>query len=179
MAPTTPEVLTSALKGAHWLINVTFDGVEDELANRPAPGTANPLGTAYAHVVLAEDAIINGMFQGKPPLSATARTGSTGVDQPMPMSPMVEGDLGEWYRTAKVDVAALKDYAAEVFAASEEYVAGLDEEGLGRMIEIPFGDMGQMPLSQAISMLVVQHCDNYAGEISAIKGVFGLKGYPF
>jgi len=28
-------------------------------------------------------------------------------------------------------------------------------------------------------MLVIQHCDNFSGEISAIKGVFGLKGYPF
>ena len=43
-----------------------------EIANRPAPGNANPLGTSYAHVLLAEDAIVNGMLKGTPPLAATS-----------------------------------------------------------------------------------------------------------
>ena len=39
-------------------------------ARRPAPGDANPLGASYAHVLLAEDAIVNGMLKGAPPLAA-------------------------------------------------------------------------------------------------------------
>lgn len=179
MAQTTTQVLTTAVKGAHWLLDVTFADVDDDLANRPAPGNANPLGTAYAHLVLSEDAIVNGLLRGEAPLSVSTRAGRTGVDLPMPIHGITEGDLGAWYADARVSVDEMKDYAAEVFAATEQYVAGLDDAGLERTIELPFGDKGPVPVSEAITMLVIQHCDNYTGEISAIKGVFGLKGYPF
>lgn len=179
MAHTLSEVLLTAIKQSHWLLNATFEDVDDELANRPAPGNANPLGTAYAHVVQAEDAVINTMIQGKPPLSSTTREGKTGVDLPMPMHGLVEGDMGAWFRNAKVDVEVLRSYAAEVFARTEEFVAGAGDAELGRAIDMSFVGLGQKSVADVITMLVIQHCDNFSGEISAIKGVFGLKGYPF
>jgi hypothetical protein len=179
MAQTTAEVLTTAVKQSHWLLNATFEGVEDELANRPAPGNANPLGTAYAHIAISEDGVVNGMIKGAQPTFLGDRAGRTGVDRPMPMPGMVEGDMGEWYHNAKVDVAALKEFAAEVFSATEEFVANLDEEALGRMIDLSFVGLGEKSVADVITMLIVQHCDTFSGEISAIKGVFGLKGYPF
>jgi hypothetical protein len=30
-----------------------------------------------------------------------------------------------------------------------------------------------------VDVFLTAHCNNLAGEISALKGVFGLKGYPF
>ena len=179
MAQTTSEVLTTAVKQAHWLLNATFEGVDKELANRPAPGSANPLGTAYAHVALAEDAIVNGMLRGGQPAFAGTRAGRTGVDRTMPMPGMIEGDMGEWFRNSRVDPDKLRDYAAEVFAATEEFVAGLDVEGLSRMIDLSFAGLGEKSVADVITMLVIEHCDNLCGEISAIKGVFGAKGYPF
>jgi hypothetical protein len=179
MAQTTSEVLTSAVKQSHWLLNATFEGVDNELANRPVPGQANPLGTAYAHIVHAEDGVVNAMLQGKQPLFAGTRAGKTGVDTPMPMPGMVEGDMGDWYRNAKVDVDALRSYAAEVFAGTEEFVAAADDEKLSETVDLSFAGLGEKTVADVITMLVIQHCDNYSGEISAIKGVFGLKGYPF
>ncbi|MEX2553689.1 MAG: DinB family protein [Actinomycetota bacterium] len=179
MAQSIAEVLNSAVKQSHWLLNATFEDVDQELANRPAPGNANPLGTAYAHIALAEDAVVNTMIQGKEPAFATTRAGRTGVDRPMPMPGMVEGDMGEWYHRAQVDLEVLRPYAAEVFAATEEFVAGLSDEALGRTIDLTFAGLGSKSVADVITMLVIQHCDNFSGEISAIKGVFGLKGYPF
>ena len=179
MTQTTSEVLTSAVKQSHWLLNATFEDVDDELANRPAPGNANPLGTAYAHIPLAEDAVMNAMIQGRQPSFASSRAGKTGVDRPMPMPGMVEGDIGDWYHNAKVDVDALRSYAADVFAETEGFVAGADDETLGRPIDLSFVGLGEKTVADVLTMLVIQHCDNFSGEISAIKGVFGLKGYPF
>jgi len=179
MPQTISDVLLSALKQSHWLLNATFEDVDEELANRPAPGNANPLGTAYAHIAHSEDAVVNAMIQGKPPSFATTRAGKTGVDLPMPMPGMVEGDMGDWYHTAKVDLEVLRSYAAEVFAGTEEFVAGVDEATLGRTIDLSFVGLGEKSVADVITMLVIQHCDNFSGEISAIKGVFGLKGYPF
>lgn len=179
MAQTISEVLLSALKQSHWLLNATFEDVDEKLANRPAPGNANPLGTAYAHVVHSEDAVVNGMIQGNEPLFATARAGKTGVDPLMPMPGMIEGDMGDWFRNARVEVDVLRAYAAEVFAGTEEFIAGSDEATLGRTIDLSFVGLGEKTVADVITMLVIQHCDNFSGEISAIKGVFGLKGYPF
>ena len=39
--------------------------------------------------------------------------------------------------------------------------------------------MSQMDLGSALSLLALSHVSNLAGEISAIKGTQGLKGYPF
>lgn len=157
------------------MLDATFADVDDELANRPAPGQANPLGTAYAHVAHAEDAVVNGLLQGREPLCASTHAARTGVDQPMPMPGMSEGDMGEWFRSAKVDVEALMAYAADVFAGTEAFIAGADEATLGRNIDLSFVGLGETSFPDVISMLVVEHCNNFSGEISAIKGVFGAR----
>ena len=172
-------VLAAATRQAHWLLNATFADVTQELANRPAPGQANPLGTAYAHVVYAEDGVVNGMLQGKVPLFASTYAGRTGVDRPMPLPGVVEGSMDEWFHGSKVDVEALRAYSAAVFAATEDFISGADEATLGRNINMSFAGLGDKHLSDVFTLLVVQHCDNFSGEISAIKGAFGLKGYPF
>lgn len=176
---TVTHVLTGAIKQAHWLINAIFEDVDDELANRPVEGKANPLGTAYAHVVIAEDGIVHGMLQGLPPLMATDFAGRTGVDLPMPAPGGPEGDLGEWFKTAKVDTAALRTYAAAVFEETERFISETDDTTLDKPIDLSFAGLGVKPLTEVFTLLVVEHCDNFSGELSAIKGTFGLKGYPF
>ncbi len=41
------------------------------------------------------------------------------------------------------------------------------------------GAMGKAPRAMVISNFVIAHAAHLTGEISAIKGVQGLKGYPF
>jgi len=172
-------VLASATRQAHWLINATLGDVTQEEANRPAPGLANPIGTAYAHVVFAEDGVVNGLLQGQAPLLATAYAGKTGVDRPMPMPGGVEGSMEEWLHNTAVNLDDLRAYSAAVFAATEAFIAGVDEATLDRKIDMSFVGLGEMAFSDVFTLLVVQHCDNFSGEISAMKGVFGMKGYPF
>jgi hypothetical protein len=176
---TTAAVLRTALQSAHRTLENTMADVTDDVANRPAPGNANPIGSSYAHAVLAEDGIVNGMLRGQPPLLATAWAGKTGTDKPMPMPGVVAGDIGEWYHTVRVDLAACRAYAQAVYAQSEEFIGSADEATLNREVDLSMIGMGKVPLAMVFGMLVVGHLNNLCGEISAIKGVNGLKGYPF
>ncbi len=171
------SVLKAALEMAHeQVLEGTMKGVSQELANRPAPGNANPIGSSYAHVALSEDIIVNGMLQGKPPLFAGSWAGRTGVDKPMPWPGMVEGDLGEWYHSAKVDLPAVRQYAQAVFASTRDFIESASDETLAREIEV---FSMRMTVATAFEAFVIGHCNSLGGEISAIKGVFGMKGYPF
>ena len=176
---TAAQVLRSALDGAHQVLEATMADVDDELANRPAPGNANPIGSSYAHVVLAEDALVNGFLKGQAPLAISSWAGRTGTDKPMPMPGMAEGDLGEWYHTARVNLAAFREYAQAVYAASAEFIGSADEATLARPVDMSMAGMGTIPLAAMFATFVVGHCNNLCGEISAVKGAFGLKGYPF
>ncbi|MGN6672841.1 MAG: DinB family protein [Thermomicrobiales bacterium] len=162
------------------MLENTMADVTDEIANRPAPGDANPLGASYAHVLLAEDAIVNGMLKGAPPLAATSWAGRTGVDRPMPMpTGMAESDLGEWYHSAHVNLAACRAYAQAVYANSADFLSTADAATLARGMDMPMMGMGMLPLAIVFQIFVIGHCNNLCGEVSAVKGSFGLKGYPF
>jgi hypothetical protein len=79
----------------------------------------------------------------------------------------------------KVDVAACRAYAEAVYAASEAFLAGADEAVLNRSMDMSFVGMGVLPLATVFAVVVVGHLNNLTGEISAVKGMNGLKGYPF
>ena len=175
----TAQVLRGALDAAHQILDATMADVDDALANRPTPGQANPIGASYAHTLLMEDAEVNGLLQGQPPLWASSWAGRTGTDRPMPFPGLVEGDLGEWYRTVWVDLGACREYAQAVYAASAEFIGTADDATLARAIDMSFAGMGTLPLALMFSIFVTGHVNNLCGEISAIKGTFGLKGYPF
>ena len=177
--PTAASVLRSALHWAHFTTEATMADVTDEIANRPAPGNANPIGSSYAHAVLAEDAIVNGMLQGQAPLSATTWAGKTGTDKPMPMPGQVQGDIGEWYHTVRVDLAACRTYAQAVYAQSMKFIESATDATLSRPIDMSKTGLGTLSAADLFSLLVTGHINNLCGEISAIKGAHGLKGYPF
>ena len=176
---TVAQLLRGTLEVAHQTLEATMSDVTDDVANRPAPGDANPVGSCYAHAVLAEDGIVNGMLKGRAPLFASSWAGRTGTDRPMPMPGLVEGDMGEWYKSVKVDLAACREYARAVYAESEAFISSADEDTLGRTVDMSFAGMGQLPLPVMFSIFVTGHLNNLCGEISALKGAAGLKGYPF
>jgi DinB family protein len=178
-ALTVTDLLRAALGAAHEALEGTMSDVTDEIANRPAPGSSNPVGSSYAHALLAEDGVVNGIMRGRNPLFASSWAGRTGTDRPMPMPGMVEGDMGEWYREVKVDLAACREYAKAVYASTDEFLDSADEETLNRTIDMSFVGMGQLPLPVMFSIFVTGHLNNMCGEISAAKGTQGLKGYPF
>jgi hypothetical protein len=174
----TVTLLRDQLKQAHELLENTMADVTAEQAQWLPPGVATPLGASYAHAVLAEDAIINGVLQGGAPLLAGAWAGRQGLSEPSP------GFFGSewsgypaWTRRVQVDLPALRAYAQAVYAASDAYLAGLQPADLERELSLP--DMEHATLAWALSMMVIAHANNLCGEISCLKGLQGAKGYPF
>lgn len=171
------SVLHSQFECAHRDLELTMATVTAEQAHWQPPGSANPIGAAYAHVVLDEDAMINGYLRRGPTLSAGEWAGRTGTSAPPPPA---GADWGVWARTVEVDLPALHAFARAVFAATEAYVLSLDDAALGRVMDVhtEWGVVNEN-VAWFLSALVVSHLNIHCGEVAALKGVQGAKGYPF
>ncbi|NJM41433.1 MAG: DinB family protein [Anaerolineae bacterium] len=155
------------LKGAHDWLEGTLMGVDDALANDVPPGgKVATIGANYAHVTTAEDYFINAMLKGGAPLMMGM---NPGISEPPPF-----GGWGEWGHNVKTDIAAQRIYAQKVYESADAYLTTLSDAALGKEIETP---VGKMPLGQFMGLLILNaHC--HAGEISTLKGLKGLQGYP-
>ena len=126
-----------------------------------------------AHLVYDEDLIVNGMLLGKAPLAASTSAGKTGISDPqMAVSQ-------DWAKTVRLNLPEFREYQKAVFAATDAYTASLDESDLDRELDMTSMGMGTQNLGWAFGVLIIGHANNLAGEISALKGAQGLKGYPF
>jgi hypothetical protein len=174
----TVALLREELEDAHRLLEAVMADVTPEVAHWIPPGQANPVGATYAHVILTEDRIINGAIQRSTPLYDAAWAGKTGLSELMPVRGEAWKDYANWTRRLKVDLPALHAYAAAVYAASDAYLASLSPADLAAPRDLSGVGMGQVTLAWILSREVVGHVDNITGEISAVKGLQGQKGYP-
>jgi hypothetical protein len=165
-------LLRQQFAGAHNWLEGTMAGVTDDVANWQPAGRANPIGAEYLHHVTGEDFFINGLLKGGAPLLASTHAGQIGVSEAPP-----PGDWSGWARTAKVDIGAARQYAQAVYAATDAYLAGLQEADLGEVIDVSMIGLGTMPLGAFLTILMA-NCHNHCGEISCLKGLQGLQGYP-
>lgn len=170
----TVQLLRKQLAWAHATMEGTMADVTKKSAHFTKIGKALPVGAAYAHVIIGEDIVVATMFAKKTPLSAN--NAKTGMSKPMPS--MAEWDKHEgWYKTVKVDLPKLKKFAKSVYKATDAYLATLKDKDLEK--EMDLMGMGKQSLAWYISNFVILHIANLTGEVSAAKGVQGLKGYPF
>jgi hypothetical protein len=64
-----------------------------------------------------------------------------------------------------------------VYAATDAYVASLDDEALAKPLDLSMVGLGMQTMGYLLGGLVL-NTHLHTGEISAIKGFQGLKGYP-
>lgn len=167
------------LKGQIAITRMVIDGtmadVNPEQVMKAPGGTAHPIGATYAHSVLSEDAVINGMLRKQPMIATTDFEGKTGTSDPMPA--FGEGGLYDWACDVKIDLPKVLEYAKAVHAQTDKYIDDLSDDDLSQKVE--FGGMGQQSIADVITLIAIVHPSNHIGEISALKGVGGAKGYPF
>jgi hypothetical protein len=172
-------LLREQLTEAHAFLEAVMQDVTPETAHWTPPGQANPLGATYAHVILFEDRTINGILLHRKPLYETTWLGKTGIRDLAPSFGGGGHDYAAWTREMRVDIPALSQYARAVYANTDEYLASLSPEDLDRPLDLSGVGGGQVTLGRALSRRIVAHVDNIAGEISCLKGLQGLQGYPF
>ena len=160
-------------KNAHTFLVDTLGDVTPEQARWAPPGTAHPIVAIFAHGLYAEDYAINELLRGEQPLYASRFKERTGIGDP---SPYISA---EWARGLTFDREQALAYAAAVAAATDAYLATLGDDDLDREIDLSASGWGKSRLYEMINGWVIAHLNNMTGEISCLKGLQGLKGYPF
>ena len=166
-------LLKQQAHGTHQWLAGTLGDISSEQAQW-APEGALSVGAHYAHIVNGEDALINAVARGGAPMAATDWAGKTGLSEPMP-----QGSFSDWSRTVTIDLPALRAYGQAVFANTEAYIASLTPDDLDREIDLTAFGLGKVSLGFFISGITLGNTNWHCGEISCIKGLQGLKGYPF
>jgi hypothetical protein len=181
VSSTAIEFIREAARVGHWYLEGTMADVTPEQAHYAPPGRANPLGATYAHLLCSEDMIVNGMLKQAAPLSVSTHAAKTGLSEPMPMpgSPDWSTAYAAWARRVEVDLAALKAYGADVYAATDAYLATLSDADLERELDLSGVGFGQQKLGWMLNLLLLNHVGTETGEIAVLKGIQGAKGYPF
>ena len=124
----TKDLLAQQIGITRMVVDGTIGDVSNEQVAHVPDGIAHPIGATYAHAVMSEDAVVNGMLRKQQPLMAADFAGKTGVDKPMPQ--FGEPGMNEWARSVKVDMGALKEYAKAVHAQTRLYIGDLSDADL-------------------------------------------------
>jgi len=166
------EMIRKELSNAHRWIEAIMAEVTAEAAHYDPGGTAHPIGSRYAHALVSEDMLVNVQLRQAAPIHAGFETG---LQDPLSAFRVTE----EWAKTARVDLVALRAYAQEVYAATDDYLAGLQPEDLDNEIDLSAFGYGTWTLGNFLMTFLFSHVHNIMGEIAAVKGMQGLKGMPF
>ncbi len=169
----TIEFLREQIQQARGFLDGTLAGVGEERAHAAAPGVLNPIGATFAHLVMGEDGFVNGLIRGGAPMLATSWAGRTGMSEPPP-----EGDWHEWAGRVRVNLPALRAYAAAVAEATDAYVASLTPGDLDRAVDLSSLGFGQRTLGWVLGAGVLGHVLSHWGEICALNGLHGGRGFP-
>jgi hypothetical protein len=167
------DAIKLAYKGSHDWYQGTIAVVSPEAANNVPGGEAQPIGYVAAHILHCEDVMLNSAVRGKP--SVWERDGwdkkigiPLALDQPTAAA-----------QAYHCDPLQLNDYARSVYEATEEYLDTLRPEDLDREIDLSSFGVPKMPLGAFLLTMVLGNNYAHTGEISALKGILGKKGYPF
>ena len=166
-------LLREQARNANSFLVETLGDVSPEQAKWAPPGTAHPIVAIFAHGLYAADYAINELLRGERPLYASSFEGRTGIGDP---SPYISA---EWARGLTFDREQALTYAEAVAAATDSYLATLSDDDLDREIDLSAAGWGKSPLHAMINGWVIAHLNNMSGEISCLKGLQGLKGYPY
>ena len=140
------------------------------------PGCANPIGAIYWHTISGADEVVHRWLIGSPECLHQRegwRARILTLDAPEP----AHGENWlEWMRTVRIDLPAMHEYARAVAANLDTWLASQSPDDLERVVKTPIGDLS---VATTLGMFVVWHIDAHCGEISALKGLQGARGYPF
>jgi hypothetical protein len=175
---TALQLIKDQIKDARTTFEGTVADIKTSHLHQIPSGKALPLGSLVAHLVFSEDVIIHGMIQGKSPLYESSWKGKTGASAPMPaMDDKWSTAHFEWAQTVRIKLPELLKYAKAVFKDTENYVNTLKDKDLEK--EIDLGSWGKKTLVSLFTGFIIAHTNSLTGEISALKGINGAKGYPF
>lgn len=170
-------VIEALVRRNHEVLESTVGDAPPEVLHWVPPGIAHPIAALYAHVVTGEDLMFHRvLLGGQSPLYEGPWASKTGLSENRE-APGVPWD--QWARRVRMDLPAFRTYARTIQAKLEDYVAAASEDDLARMVTPHIPNRPPVPAAVFIATVMCNHIANHAGEISTLKGLQGLKGYPF
>ncbi len=165
------ELLRAQFQTMHQFLDMTIaDCSPDVLERKDDAWTINKVGSLYAHIVLAEDMMLNGMGKGGAlVLNSDGWAEKLAIDNPSPRQDEHLADM-------TIDLEAFREYAKAVTAATDDFLANATDEQLNKEVDSP---AGKQPFITFFANIGLTHIAGHWGEIAALKGVQGLKGLPF
>jgi uncharacterized damage-inducible protein DinB len=164
---TAAESLRMAVKSAtDMLMSVMAEVTDDQAVFQPG-GTANAIAPTLRHIVEVHDRVVNRMIRGGETIwEAEGWAAKVGAKVASAYDAKTADDQ-------RIDLAAYREYAAKVFAASDDYLANLTDAECAREIT---SFRGPTTVGNVIGRILITHCAEHTGEIAAVKGLQGLKG---
>jgi hypothetical protein len=173
----TLELTQYALGFAFDLLEQVIGDLTQEEADWMPPGTANPIGSLYWHIISYVDELVHDWAIGGRSLKEVAGWEGRVVTTMPPRDPEDPmGELRAIREGLRVDLPTMHDYAQATRQVLEDWLATLTPEDLDRTIETTIGELN---LAQMLAAYVVWHINVHCGEIAALKGCQGLAGYPW
>jgi len=172
----TVELTRYAADNAFRILDQVTGDLTQELADLPAPGIANPIGATYWHAVSGADEIVHRWLRAETPLFEREGWQERVLTVSAPEPRVGSGDYLTYMRTIRVDLPTLHTYSQAVAGVLQTWLASLTPDDLERRVDTPIGEYG---LAQVLQVFVIWHITAHCGEIAALKGCQGFKGYPF
>jgi hypothetical protein len=163
------ELIRHQMASMRRFVDGILNGLIDEHLNWRPPGTANPIGVSWLHLLTAEDGFIQSTIQGRQRLwERQGWTAKTGIH------PRASDESWDRVKQTQFSVAPLEAYGAAVREATDAYLARVSPDELDSTVIV---NNTRMPVAVLLTMMVC-HSAGHAGDIAAIKGIQGLKGLP-
>jgi hypothetical protein len=155
----TVELLQYSLNTAFDVLDLVTADLTQEQADWQPPGEASSITANYWHVLAHVDFVLKNYFI----------TGDdTGFESDAPPEIRMQN--------VKMAVSILHKRAGEIKKAFQDWLSSLTPADLDVEINT---SVGPLNVGQAVELFIVWHINVHCGEISAIKGCQGFKGYPW
>jgi len=171
----TVELIQYSLGNAFGILGQVVTDLTQEQADLAPPGIANPIGATCWHTASSVDDIVHKWIRGEEPLHQKGGWREKVLTTLVP-EPGDGGDYLAYMQAIRVDIAVLHDYTEAVAETVQSWLASLTPKDLERKLETP---IGKLSVDQILETFVIWHINAHCGEIAALKGCLGVKGYPF
>ncbi len=167
------EILRSGLRDVHKMLDAVADGMTAAQLNfRPAEGGVSAFFSLW-HYVRTEDNIVNFVVQRR---NTAWLEGGYDERFGLPRTSQGTGMTTEEANAIRIaDVPGWHEYQSKVWAATDEFLAGLSAEEFDGM-KVTIKPLGEMSLWNGLFGVCLTHGYRHVGEIEYVRGVQGLGG---